>query len=206
MNQHVIIFARAPRFGAVKTRLARDIGKLDAWRFYRNNLNHLLRTLSDGKRWQVWLAITPGPVARARPPWAGIPASVRIMPQGHGDLGQRMEQAINAMPPGPAMIIGSDVPDVKPEYIARSFQLLRYHDVAFGQATDGGYWLVGFKRRPMPRRPFELIDWSSGAELWQTIFNLKYYSVAVGKELEDIDTGKDLAQWRAAKAFRLGLG
>ena len=83
---HLVVMARAPRLGAVKRRLARDLGDLAAWRFYRITAGRLLRALSADPRWRTWLALTPDRAARVR---RGLwPATCALRPQGQGEIGR----------------------------------------------------------------------------------------------------------------------
>ena len=59
LQKHLVIFAKAPRMGLVKTRLARDIGGVRAWGFYRHALAGLVQRLSSDPRWQTYLAVAP---------------------------------------------------------------------------------------------------------------------------------------------------
>ena len=52
------------------------------------------------------------------------------------------------LPPGPVVVIGSDIPGITARHIAEAFRLLGRHAFVFGPARDGGYWLVGARRRP----------------------------------------------------------
>ena len=77
--KHVVIFARRPQLGCVKTRLARDIGPVETLRFYRSTLVTVTRRLSAGRSWQTWLGLTPDETVFddwLYPPMAGR------MPQG----------------------------------------------------------------------------------------------------------------------------
>jgi len=58
-QRHLVVFLKAPRLGAVKTRLAADIGRMAALRFYRQTAGNLLRGLASDPRWLCWLAVTP---------------------------------------------------------------------------------------------------------------------------------------------------
>ena len=77
LAHHLVVFARTPRLGRVKTRLGRDIGAGAALAFYRLTLSSVLRRLggnggSDrggGRRWRCWLAITPDTDIHLRRPW-----------------------------------------------------------------------------------------------------------------------------------------
>lgn len=177
----LILFTKAPRWGTVKSRLAARIGPQEALRFHRRQLGILARRLRD-PRWRLVMAIAPD---TARGPWtAGLP----LLPQGRGDLGQRMIRALNAVP-GPAVLIGSDIPAVTPEHIARAFALLRSADAVFGPAEDGGFWLIGLRRR-LPLTAFAGVEWSTGQTLAQTLARCRAHlhgRVALADCLADVD-------------------
>ena len=118
MRRHLVVMAREPRLGTVKRRLAADIGALAAWRFYRTEAGRLLRRLSSDRRWLTWLAVTPDfPIHPGRL-W---PFSGRIVGQGGGDLGQRMGRLLVCLPPGPVVIVGSDIPAIDAHHVAAAF-------------------------------------------------------------------------------------
>jgi uncharacterized protein len=191
---HLVVMARAPRLGAVKRRLARDIGALAALRFYRRTLAALLRDLGRDPRWTLWLAVTPDRAARS----SQGRGRYRVVPQGRGDLGARMGWFLHNLPPGPVVIVGTDIPDLRRGHIAKAMRALGSHDWVFGPAADGGYWLVGAARRyPGPRDPFACVRWSSAQTLADTVANLKGARAAYLEELADIDTGADLARFRS---------
>ncbi len=198
---HLVVMARAPRLGAVKRRLARDLGDLAAWRFYRMTAGHLLRELSADPRWRSWLALTPDRAARAG---HGLwPATCALLPQGPGDLGARMGRLLRTLPPGPVVIVGSDILDLHPVHVARAFRLLGHHDWVFGPAGDGGYWLIGARRRRAPpRETFTNVRWSSAHALADTLANLKGARIGFLEELADVDTGEDLARLRTVDRRR----
>ncbi len=182
---HLVIMARAPRLGVGKRRLARDLGALAAWRFQRRMLGQVLRRLARDPRWTTWLAVTPDRAAQ------GARGGVQVIPQGAGDLGARMARLLRGRPPGPVAIVGSDIPDLEAGHVAQAFQALGRHDWVFGPAADGGYWLVGARRRRAPWRSFEAVRWSSRHALADSLANLKGAKVAFLEELHDVDTGED---------------
>ncbi len=196
-QRHLVLFVKAPRLGAVKTRLAADIGALQAWRFYRSSVAGILRRLGRDRRWLCRLWVTPDRFARLGGPW---PTGYGRRPQGSGDLGERMGRALATMPPGPVVIIGGDIPDIECGDIAQAFRALERRDMVFGPASDGGYWLVGARRRrPLPRGLFRHVRWSSRHALADTLASLgPRYSTALLRELDDIDHGDDYRRWRAA--------
>ena len=187
MEHHLVIFARLPRLGTGKRRLAADIGPVAALRFQRSALATTVRRLARDPRWQTWLAITPDHGG----PW---PAGLPRIGQGDGDLGRRMARVTRVLPPGPAMIIGSDIPGIRLHHIAAGFRALGDRDAVFGPARDGGYWLVGLRRRPGFLDPFGGVRWSTPHALADTMANLAGRRIALLEVLDDIDDGAALAR------------
>lgn len=198
MKRHVVIFARAPQFGRVKRRLAGEIGAGAAQRFYRATLSRQIRQLSNDRRWTLWLFVTPDD-GIGHPAWRGVPRS-RIARQGQGDLGQRMKRPFRVLPPGPVVLVGSDIPALRPGHIARAFGLLGRHDLVFGPASDGGFWLVGARRtRPLPRSLFAGVRWSTAAALADTLAGIPpRFSTGLADTLDDVDEADDLRRFLGA--------
>lgn len=192
--RHLVIFARHPRLGTGKKRLARDIGAVRALRFQRVMLAHTMRRLGRDGRWLTWLAVTPDRSG----PW---PRRFRVMPQGKGDLGRRMASVARALPPGPVVIIGSDIPGIKPAAIARAFRALGGNDAVFGPAADGGYWLAGLRRRPSFLDPFGAVRWSTEHALADTLANLAGKRIAMVDRLADVDDGPALSRHKRWEMF-----
>lgn len=197
-NQHLVIFAKAPRMGRVKTRLARDIGTVAAWGFFRHALAGLLRRLSDDPRWITVIAVAPD-IAVGTPVW---PAHIDQAAQGQGDLGDRMQRAFDLIPPGPVVIVGADIPGITNSHIADAFRALGNHDAVFGQADDGGYWLVGLRRSPKTPKIFANVRWSGPHALSDTMANLPDARIALLEPLIDVDDGADFNRWRASQKPR----
>jgi rSAM/selenodomain-associated transferase 1 len=183
---HLVIMAKSPLLGRVKRRLGRDIGDVAATRFYRSCLSHTVMRLARDPRWRTVLAVAPDrTVAQNFWPAHG---NIVLLPQGEGDLGRRMQRLFALLPPGPAIIIGSDIPAIRPEHIAEAFRLLGQADAVLGPALDGGYWLVGLKARPCLLRPFAGVRWSTPYALADTVANLDGKRVAFAATLCDVDT------------------
>jgi len=197
MTRHLVIFARAPQFGRVKRRLAREVGAAEAMRFYRGTLGRQIATVSRDPRWIVWLFVTPNKEVR-HAAWRGAVPAERVRPQGQGDLGRRMLLPFRTLPPGPVVLVGSDIPMMRPSHIARAFRLLGRHDLVFGPASDGGFWLIGARRsRPMPHGLFSDVRWSSAQALADTRANIPAaISVGTTDTLDDVDTADDLRRFR----------
>ncbi|MEG3617236.1 TIGR04282 family arsenosugar biosynthesis glycosyltransferase [Magnetovibrio sp. PR-2] len=166
--KHVVIMSKAPKMGRTKTRLAANTGPVQAAAFHRKTLFHVAQQLNDN-RWMRWLAVTPDAAASQPRLW---PDGWAVIPQGRGDLGDRMLRPLAQLPPGPVVIIGSDIPDITADHIAAAFAALGENDWVFGPATDGGYWLVGAKRRPRLVNPFQGVRWSTEHARADTLANL----------------------------------
>jgi rSAM/selenodomain-associated transferase 1 len=193
MRRTLILFVRLPRLGAGKRRLARDIGAVAAVRFERLMLARSLRRLGRDRRWTLRLAVTPDRAARD---W---PAKLNIAPHGAGDLGQQMRRALAACPTGPAVLIGSDIPGLTAAHIAEAFALLGRHDIVFGPARDGGFWLVGCRHRPPKFGP---VRWSSRHALADTLANLpRRLSIGFAATLDDVDDGAAYRKLRGLRGF-----
>jgi hypothetical protein len=187
-HQTVILFAREPRLGAGKRRLARDIGAVAALNFERLMLARSLRLLGRDRRWRLTLAVTPDRAARR----------FGALPQGAGDLGARMRRALAACGPGRRVLVGSDIPGLRAAHIAGAFRVLGRRDVVFGPARDGGFWLAGC-RHIMP--DFGRVRWSSPHALEDALANLpRRVSAGFAATLDDADDG---AAYRQAMRGRL---
>ncbi len=184
---------KEPRPGRVKTRLARDIGRVDAAWWFRHQVDGLLRRVSDA-RWQTVLAVSPDTALAGRVWSEHLPR----VAQGGGDLGERMGRLLRSAPKGPACLIGADIPGVGRGHVARAFAALGRADAVFGPAEDGGYWLVGLKRvRAVPPAIFENVRWSTEHALRDTMDTLLGHRVAFADRLHDVDTAEDLAMTSA---------
>ncbi len=191
MTPTLMIFAKVPMPGRVKTRLAADIGPVAAAGWSRRTLAGLVRRVGFDPRWRTVLAVAPdiaGMVSPLLPP--GIPR----WPQGTGDIGARMARALQRMPPGPVMIVGSDIPAINTREIARGFEVLRGHDAVLGPAEDGGFWLIGLRRggRPLPADLFRGVRWSGPDALSDTLRGLHGLRVGFAQRLADVDRATDL--------------
>jgi uncharacterized protein len=200
MRDSVIVFARAPRLGTVKRRLAGVLGDRAALNFHRATLIALLRGLAADRRFRTVLAMTPDGAHFA------APRCVRCIGQGSGDLGGRMDRAFHRFRRGRVAILGADIPDAGTADVAAAFRALGTADAVFGPAEDGGYWLVALGPR-RPARPFGGVRWSSEHALADTLRNFPGRRVALIRVLQDVDTAEDfrrLSQNRHNAGSRTG--
>ena len=193
--RHLAIFLKEPRLGRVKGRLARDVGHGEAWLFYRRLVRRVLPPLARDARWNAWLATAPDHWHGQEPFW---PLALPCLPQGPGDIGQRMLRVFRSLPPGPAIVVGSDIPDLAPAHVARGFAALGSADVVLGPAVDGGYWLIGLGPRARAIDPFKGVRWSSRWALADTERALPAgFRLALVDRLADVDDGAAYWNWRA---------
>lgn len=178
---------KEPRLGAVKTRLARGTGAGAAMRFYRATSASVTARLAADPRWRTLLCVAPDTALRS-PVW---PAHIARVPQGRGGLGARMQRIFDRLPPGPVVIVGTDIPQISAARIARAFRALGNADAVVGPAGDGGYWLIGLKRSPRIMRPFAAVRWSGPHALADTLANLAGARVARIDVLGDVDDEKN---------------
>jgi len=194
---HLLIFARHPELGRVKTRLARTIGDAAALAVYKQLLAHTRRA-ADGltsAQKTVWLAEAVLPPANPAAHWPGYPWQV----QPAGDLGQKMAAAFAQTFAAGALavaIIGTDCPGLTTAHLAAAFRQLQTHDVVLGPADDGGYYLLGLKA--LHPALFADKTWSTDSVLAATLADTRRLGLRVTllPPLRDVDTEADLVAWR----------
>ena len=188
-RQQLVVMLKEPHPGRVKTRLGRSIGMTAAAWWFRHQTRALIRRLED-PRWDLVLAVAPDHEGLQSRVW---PEHLPRIPQGAGDLGDRMARVLRSMPPGPVCIVGADIPGIGPNQVARAFAALGRSDAVFGPAPDGGYWLIGMKRvAAIPATLFEGVRWSTENALADTCASLPGLRIEFVDELRDVDEVTDL--------------
>ena len=191
----ILVFAKYPRAGQVKTRLGRTLGYKEAAEVYRLFVLDLLATLED---------IDAGTIVCYYPPddhdkfqkWLG--ADVMFFPQRGLDLGARLDRAFSdGFHTGFRRLValGGDSPDVPRHYIEQAFTALDKSDAVIGPTGDGGYYLVGFRTESyLPGIFHDGIVWSSDRVFRDTIdiMNDERCIYQVLPEWNDVDTFEDL--------------
>jgi hypothetical protein len=166
-GRRLLVFARNPLPGRVKTRLIPSLGAVAATAVYRQLLQDTLLTAVqvDTAICEVWLD-EGGPV-----PWlVDIAAAhgLAIRQQSGRDLGMRMHRAFEASLRSAehVVLIGSDCPEFDPDYLEAAFAALAEQDAVLGPAVDGGYVLIGL--RAADALLFEDIAWGTPQVLQTT--------------------------------------
>jgi len=197
----LLVFLKEPRPGAVKSRLAARIGAEAAAAVYRAIADEeIRRTAPRGDEYERRFLFDPPDSGPRIAEW--LPGQI-ILPQGGGDLGERMARAFaDAFASGARRValVGTDVPALSYEDVRGALDSLDEHDVALGPATDGGYYLIALKG-PEPEL-FRGIRWSSGEVLTATLDRAarRGLSVRVLRTIGDVDTVEDLAaEWERVR-------
>lgn len=206
----VILMARAPEHGRVKTRLAATIGADEALAAYRHLAEHTVRCLREFARRRgnirLGIACTPDSAGPLMADWLGH--DLAVTPQGEGDLGARMERVVLATLEGGAeqvFLVGTDCPYLTPTLLEEAMVQLDTHEVVMGPTEDGGYYLAGLAARRAGEvigALFRGIPWSSPDTFARTLAALDRIGARVGRlpRLADIDTADDWWSWQGHAA------
>lgn len=160
--RRLVIFAKEPVPGRVKTRLVPPLSPEQAAACHKAFVDDTARRLSEAFGRDS--AATQSKVAIAVEPLAACPQlraiadryGLELFDQGPGDLGERMERVLRdgAGDGSSCLLVGADTPDLPMRFIESGFRLVENGRVALGPSTDGGYYLVG-AANPVPAM-FEL--------------------------------------------------
>lgn len=189
---HLMIFAKYPEPGRVKTRLAATIGFHQAAVLYRRMVERVIdQTRPLHEEYQQILCFDP--IERRNDFERWFP-SLALLPQEGDDLGQRMMAALErsfVSGAGRALIIGTDCIQIDSSLIREALGRLANHDLVLGPARDGGYTLIGCKK--IHPELFREIPWSTAQVLRVTLEGAKEKGLRsfLLPPLEDIDTVED---------------
>ncbi len=186
----VLLLAKAPRRGRVKTRLAREIGDAAAVEAYRRVGAGVAAAVGAEFDLTVWH--DPPDAEQEMRDWLG---DHEYRAQQGGDLGERMSRAFAAhfdRGDRPVVAIGADTLGVVPAVVREAVQALEEADVILGPALDGGYYLIGLNRK-LPYL-FEGVPWGTTRVLQVTVALCVAHDLRVGRlaPLRDLDTAADL--------------
>ena len=194
----LLVFAKAPVPGKVKTRLIPALGEDGACHFYTEMLSQIVERFALSKLCPIHLLCHPDTEHNFIKEISSK-LDLQLFPQQGRDLGERMFHASTKalMTYSNVILIGADCPDYSIDYIEKSIDLLEDNDVVIGPAFDGGYVLIGMKR-PY-KYLFNDIEWSTGTVLQTTMIRIKEnnLSCALLPPLNDIDRPEDLSFMKA---------
>jgi hypothetical protein len=190
----LIVFARAPEPGRVKTRLVPLLGERGAAWLHARLVERTLKTALAAGFMRIHLYCAPatrGDFFEKMQKRYGV----RLYDQGQGDVGERMYRALHRHPG--AVLIGSDCPALRPADLRAAARALQAGaDAVFAPAEDGGYALVGMRRAA--RAAFYGVAWGGAKVMTQTRRNLRRLDWR-WRELRtvwDVDRPEDVARLR----------
>jgi uncharacterized protein len=197
----IIVMAKQPQVGRSKTRLCQApeaagraaLSPEQAAALAEALLRDTLLRLTALPQVQPAIAITP---PTAQPYFAALAApGTLLLPVAGADIGACLTQALDGLLAQGfrhVLALNADGPSLPPAYLHQALALLGQHDVVFGPAEDGGYYLVAVKA-PQPGL-FEGITWSSAQVLEQSLARAQALGLSCTQTPPwyDIDTLPDL--------------
>ncbi|MGQ0560096.1 MAG: TIGR04282 family arsenosugar biosynthesis glycosyltransferase [Sphingosinicella sp.] len=189
----IVIFAKAPVPGRVKTRLIPALGAEGAAALAAQML---ARTIAEALLAGVGPVELCGDPEPSDPAWQGhVPVDVATSGQGEGDLGERLARAAKrVLDKGETvLLIGADCPDLDHHRLRAASQVLRDFDAVIFPAADGGYVLLGLAK--FGHGLFEEVEWGAADVATATIGRIGQlgWTLHVGETLRDVDVPADLA-------------
>lgn len=195
LTDALLVFARYPRLGRVKTRLGSAFSPRESLVLYTAFLlDTLERTaLLDVPRHLFLADCTEGEAHTFEASTRRF-GPCRVHLQEGDDLGQRMWNAYQSVRSQRVVFIGADSPTLPLSYVSEAFEALHGRPVAIGPVADGGYYLLGLAA---PKRElFHDIDWGTQAVLRQTLERLQSQEYVLLPPWRDVDTVEDLPDLR----------
>jgi hypothetical protein len=190
----IVIFAKAPVAGRVKTRLIPALGAEGAARLAGEMLE---RTLEEALATGHAVELCGEPDATE---WLEPRPGLALTAQGEGGLGERLARAAErVLREEPALLVGADCPELGRDRLRAAAAALEDHDAVIHPAHDGGYALLGL--RGFEGSVFQGIAWSTSAVAEQTMRKIEGlgWSLQVGETLRDIDEPGDLAHLASSR-------
>ena len=190
----ILLFIKAPIKGQVKSRLAAEVGEETALDLYISFVLDIVDTL-DGIGYPLRICFYPQADVDSLLSLLG--GHHRLMPQKGKDLGERMENAFKQIFSEGytrAILIGSDIPDLTPALLRDALESLTKNDVVIGPASDGGYYVIGFRKGSLNPNIFHDREWSTKRVFQDTMELLRNTSLRVhlAPQWSDVDTIEDL--------------
>ncbi len=205
IRQGIVVMAKRPTAGAVKTRLCPPLTFDQAAALADAFLRDTVASAQSAGGGEVAIAYAP---ADAGAWFAGEFPGLPLLAQSGADLGARLTDVFAQAWQRrfqPCVVIGTDCPFLPPARLRAAFAALQPgadgQDVALGPADDGGYYLIGLKWRAPGL--FRNIAWSSDQVLAQTLDRARALNLRT-RLLEsdfDVDTGADLERLQMALAL-----
>lgn len=202
-RQRLLVFARVPEAGVVKTRLAESIGPERALAVYRAMLHDVLRALgSSSDETEIEVLWAPTKAANGATLREAFGRHTLAMQTG-ATLGDRLAMAFSERfffhRTEKIIAVGVDEPTLSRDMIDHAFGLLDSCDWTIGPASDGGYYLIGCRAAAFDAEIFRDMEWGSPIVFSRTLEKIAQWgsTVAVLPERTDIDVEEDLRAFAA---------
>ncbi len=206
MKEALVLMARAPVEGAVKTRLVGELTSAEVLDLYLCLLRDTFAVMEDVREdreeredFALILCHTPDD---AEEPFEQVDHDGCLMlPQGEGDLGDRLAACFTSLFANGCqrvVVIGADTPHLPADFILEAFEALETGaEAVIGPSADQGYYLLGLAR--LPEHFFTGIEWGTDRVLAATERRLEEFGLPTHRlsPLTDIDTARDLEMLRA---------
>lgn len=200
-NSALIIFAKAPIPGTVKTRLCPPLTADEAASLHGSLVLDAIERAKDLPGATLYLAGAPD---LGHPFFKTVEGRyrVRLLAQRGEDLGARMLQALKeafALGHEPVLLTGTDLPSLPRVHLKAALEEVTVHDLVLGPTEDGGYYLIGLRRYISNLCPtlFEGIPWSTPSVLAET----RKKAEAAGLTMSLLPACRDLDDLDDLKAF-----
>lgn len=185
-ERSLIVLARYPEYGKVKSRLAKKLGKQKSLEVYTQLFSNTAKVCAaiDAQKYLFLRGL-------GDPQYHGY-SNFEIHPQLNLDLGTEMKHAMHAMiDTSLCVLIGTDIYDIEANDIEEAFERLASSDVVLGPASDGGYYLIGWRKKCSFL--FEGIEWSMESVLAKSceMLRLNKFSYSLLNVRNDLDTFAD---------------
>jgi rSAM/selenodomain-associated transferase 1 len=197
----LLVFARLPEHGRVKTRLAAAVGDDRALELYRAMLRDVVRGVGQRTpQTAIEFLWPPTPAANGALLRETFGEHETAMQTG-ATLGDRLSMAFSERfffhRTEKIIAIGSDDPTIDRVTIDRVFEFLDSCEYVVGPAADGGYYLIGCRAQAFDPSIFEAIDWGTPSVLETTLRRIATLNrtVALLPCRYDIDTVEDLHRY-----------
>jgi uncharacterized protein len=197
-RQRLLVFARLPELGKVKTRLAAAVGDERALTIYRAMLGQVLSSLGTSTpEMEIEVLWAPTEAANGASLREAF-GSHSVAMQTGATLGDRLAMAFSERfffhRTEKILAIGVDDPAITRETIEHAFGILDSCDWVVGPATDGGYYLIGCRAAAYDSSIFTGIEWGTDSVFRITMEKIgaRGVTVAALPEHRDIDTAADL--------------
>ena len=192
MINNICLMTKTPIHGLIKKRLSKEIGNCNSKRFTLLNIENIKKILISKKKFKLYFYTTPCKKFRS----FSYSYNKNIFLQKGSNLGEKIWY-VKSLIKENFVLIGSDIPNIKFQDLAKAFQILKTVDIVLGPTYDQGFWLIGFSNKKPIMYPFKNIRWSTKYTLSDLTNNISKNGNSVNfcKKLRDIDIIDDYCDY-----------